>query len=458
MSTRWLSSARIAGLLAGLLFALALALGALAAWLRAGLREQVLRREGTTLQAVTTMQRAIESERLSEIGLGGEDEELALMILQAARLEGVLAVQVFDAAGRALDRVLTPFPLAPPSPAEWERLRRGEPVTRFTVDWRGVAPEAARHGPFPLLEVCVPVPGGTGNGPMRAARFMLDGERVAREFAQLDRRLAIQAGVVWTGTALLIAAGAGWTLARLRRAQAALESRTRELTQANRELAFAAKSSALGAVAAHLVHGLRNPLAGLEQLLRDGGRNDASKGGLETAQRMRDMVNEVVTLLHEERTGVRYEVGARELLEGVASRVAALATARGVTVRVEGGEHGPTLSNREAGLVAAILANLLRNACEAAPSRTGEVRLGVRGGGAGHAWEFFVHDNGPGMPARGDDRWFEPGRSTKPGGAGIGLAICRQLAIHLRADLQLARSRPGETEFRLRLPTPEPAP
>jgi two-component system, OmpR family, sensor kinase len=74
------------------------------------------------------------------------------------------------------------------------------------------------------------------------------------------------------------------------------------------------------------------------------------------------------------------------------------------------------------------LDNLLANALRYAPSR-GTVRLEVRK--AGGAARVEVHDDGPGIPVEDRERVFAPfdrGREKAPGGAGLGLAIVREVA------------------------------
>jgi C4-dicarboxylate-specific signal transduction histidine kinase len=48
---------------------------------------------------------------------------------------------------------------------------------------------------------------------------------------------------------------------------------------------------------------------------------------------------------------------------------------------------------------------------------------------------------------------FTPCKSTKEGGSGIGLAISKQLAHHLGADLELKTNSPGGCVFVLTVPT-----
>jgi signal transduction histidine kinase len=73
------------------------------------------------------------------------------------------------------------------------------------------------------------------------------------------------------------------------------------------------------------------------------------------------------------------------------------------------------------------------------------------GGGASLA----VSDSGPGIPEEAISRVFEPFYSADGArGAGLGLAIARELAAHMNAALEIA-SVPGRTTFTLTLPPGE---
>jgi signal transduction histidine kinase len=109
-----------------------------------------------------------------------------------------------------------------------------------------------------------------------------------------------------------------------------------------------------------------------------------------------------------------------------------------------------------------ILANLLRNAREAIEHEEGRTRLGridVALDQPEGLSLIRVSDNGPGVPARVQERLFQPfGGSGRPGGVGLGLAIARELAQAHGGDLTLASSGPQGSAFELRLPgSPPPA-
>jgi signal transduction histidine kinase len=66
-----------------------------------------------------------------------------------------------------------------------------------------------------------------------------------------------------------------------------------------------------------------------------------------------------------------------------------------------------------------------------------------------------VSDSGPGIPQEAIGRVFEPFYSADGArGAGLGLAIARELAAHMNAQLEI-ESAPGNTTFTLILPPSE---
>jgi signal transduction histidine kinase len=103
-----------------------------------------------------------------------------------------------------------------------------------------------------------------------------------------------------------------------------------------------------------------------------------------------------------------------------------------------------------------ILANLMRNAREAIehqPVRDarGEIRVSLAA--ADGSSVIRVADNGPGVPERARERLFQAfSGSSRPDGAGLGLAIARELAVAHGGDLTLAETGPQGAVFELRLP------
>jgi signal transduction histidine kinase len=110
-----------------------------------------------------------------------------------------------------------------------------------------------------------------------------------------------------------------------------------------------------------------------------------------------------------------------------------------------------------------ILVNLMRNAREAidgAPDRIGGGTVSASLTVSGGVSVIRLADDGPGLPERAQDNLFQPFRgSARRGGAGLGLAISRELAQAHGGDLMLVETGPAGTVFDLRLPgAPDPLP
>ena len=107
-----------------------------------------------------------------------------------------------------------------------------------------------------------------------------------------------------------------------------------------------------------------------------------------------------------------------------------------------------------------IVANLLRNAREAIEAQEGRTAPGVVTvslSQAEGATLIRFSDNGPGVSKRAQEKIFQPfAGSSRPGGAGLGLAIARELAQGHGGDLTLAQTGDGGSVFELRLPGAPP--
>jgi signal transduction histidine kinase len=109
-----------------------------------------------------------------------------------------------------------------------------------------------------------------------------------------------------------------------------------------------------------------------------------------------------------------------------------------------------------------IMVNLLRNAREAIEQQPGRVSPGAGAvavtlsqDAASSVLRFT--DDGPGVSPRSRERLFQPfAGSTRSGGAGLGLAIARELAQGHGGDLVLVKTGDDGATFELRLPGAPP--
>src|SRR6185436_16338524 len=88
-------------------------------------------------------------------------------------------------------------------------------------------------------------------------------------------------------------------------------------------------------------------------------------------------------------------------------------------------QQGPELTVKgDQGQLEQLLINLVRNAVDASLQTSGNVKVGWSKNNQ-HV-EVWVEDEGPGLAA--SDNLFVPFFTTKQGGTGIGLVLCRQIA------------------------------
>lgn len=444
---------------------LALAVGLGAHRLREQVRDQMLRRSADLLQQVLVGEIA---NNLQGWGKGPMDpldqlEVARLSWMTASNNFGTLVSRFFDAEGVQLDSIpaegVEEYDL---SEAEMVQLRAERTVGKFHAEYP-MQLLSREEGPdllLPIVEVLIPLSCSKASPVVAVAGYLLHGQEMEASFAELDRQIAQQAGWVLVVAFGLTGGVLRWTFGRVERARDQLARRTLDLQRANQELSQSARVAALGAITAHLVHGLRNPVSGLQSFVS--ARSEVAEAGEEAwkeaadaTRRIQSLIQSVLGVLREHETDAQFEVNAEEIADTVIRRVTALAGRREVRVRRHVIASG-TLDNRVSGLLVLILTNLLENAIEASPPGSEVWLRGERHPPEGTQWE--VADSGPGLSPAARERVFRPQPSSKEGGSGLGLAITKQLAVAMGASVDLVSSGPEGTIFRVVVPSPSPAP
>ncbi|MFJ5269421.1 sensor histidine kinase [Streptomyces sp. NPDC088358] len=194
-------------------------------------------------------------------------------------------------------------------------------------------------------------------------------------------------------------------------------------------------------------HELRNPIASLRTQLEVGAAHPELldvTGAVEDTVRLQRLAADLLLLARldagERPSGTRFDLAALAR-EEVSRRP-------GVTVE---GASAEVVGSR--GQMARLLGNLLDNARRHARSR---VAVALRTEGPWAVLE--VADDGAGVPAADRERIFErfvrldEARSRDDGGAGLGLAIARDVALRHGGTLTVGEARGGGALFTLRLP------
>ena len=104
-----------------------------------------------------------------------------------------------------------------------------------------------------------------------------------------------------------------------------------------------------------------------------------------------------------------------------------------------------------------VVLNLVMNACDAMASKPEQRRLlTIESRQAGTDVVVSVSDSGPGFPDEMLLHPFEPFRTTKPKGLGLGLAICRSIIAVHGGQLTVSNKADGGAAVQFTLPTRAP--
>ncbi len=215
----------------------------------------------------------------------------------------------------------------------------------------------------------------------------------------------------------------------------------------------AERLAAVGRMAAHITHEIRNPLSAIglnTELLGD----EVQGGSPEAARLVRAIGAEVDRLTGITEEYLRFARLPRPRLEledlgevvqgGLELQRAAFEQA-GVALEVT---LAAARVRCDEGQLRQVLLNLLRNALEATP-RGGRVSVLVR---AGDEAELSVSDTGPGLPDEAVLHLFEPFFTTKERGTGLGLALAQQIVVEHGGTLRCERAPSGGARFVVTLP------
>ena len=132
-----------------------------------------------------------------------------------------------------------------------------------------------------------------------------------------------------------------------------------------------------------------------------------------------------------------------------------IALSAGVTVNVACDESLKVMADGDH--LHRIITNLVRNAAKAITSRPagsgeGSVTAEARPSAASDSVDLVISDTGPGIPRSVIAKLFQPfSKHGSDGGAGLGLAIARELARGMGGELSLIKSGPDGTSFLLTL-------
>jgi len=312
-------------------------------------------------------------------------------------------------------------------------------------------PEEARTSRFPEYELEV---------ARAVGRFEDEGWRVRKDGTQFWANVVITALFADNGT-LIGFAKVTRDLTERRLAQ------QREIEDARRIAESEASNRAKTGFLAAMSHELRTPLnaiSGYAQLMQEGVAGPVTEQQREYLARIRGsqqhllaIVNDLLNYSKIEAGGVTYQrtkLSMQDVVDRVLSMVAPQAVRK--ELRLTQGPREPAVfALADLLKTEQVVLNLVSNAVKFTPEGGSVTVTCSQGDGVA---SIEVRDTGPGIPADKQDAIFDPfvqlGRTLTSAqeGAGLGLAISRDLARAMDGDVTV-RSTPGEgAAFTLRLP------
>jgi len=225
---------------------------------------------------------------------------------------------------------------------------------------------------------------------------------------------------------------------------------TAALKEHQAKLVQSEKLATVGRLAAGVAHEINNPLAvilGYVKLLRkraDAATDEDLAVVEEETLRCKEIVEGLLDLSRPLQAG-RERLDLRVVCADVVARFREADVLDGVEVAID----GDAVAEGHPARIRQVIANLVRNAAEAAgPGGRVSIALSATEGEA----RASVRDSGPGLDARARDRLFEPFFTTKERGTGLGLAVSRAIARAHGGDVEAANSDGDGATFTLRLP------
>jgi PAS domain S-box-containing protein len=235
------------------------------------------------------------------------------------------------------------------------------------------------------------------------------------------------------------------------------------LLAAQAELAHASRVATLGELTASIAHEINQPLAAIvtngeaamRWLRRDVPNLEEVAAAIGRVVGEGRRASEIVTRIRaflRKKTVQDDLLGIAEIITEAALLVERELAKDNVTLQIETGAGLPPVRGDRIQLQQ-VLINLMVNAGQAMAEQSGPrivtLRAGLEDGGS---LTVTVQDTGPGIAADDVPRLFAPFFTTKQGGMGMGLAICRT-TVEAHGGQLSAESTPGSgATFRLTLP------
>lgn len=212
----------------------------------------------------------------------------------------------------------------------------------------------------------------------------------------------------------------------------------------------------LGRMSATLAHEIRNPLGamkGLTQVIQEDLPSEHTAQSLmdtvvTEAERLETLVTDLLIFARPGQIQLQ-KVDISELAGEVGEFLEGDVDSNQLEIEAEGRPDQFSI-HTDPNAFRQVLLNVLRNAFEASPRGTPvQLIIASKSGGV----ELQILDRGSGLGETDPEELFQPFRTTKTQGSGLGLAVSRQILERLQGRIELSNRPEGGTRCRIELPT-----
>ncbi|AQR63541.1 PAS domain-containing sensor histidine kinase [Brevundimonas sp. LM2] len=232
----------------------------------------------------------------------------------------------------------------------------------------------------------------------------------------------------------------------------AAEAAVQDLRQ---QIIYNWRLNSLGEMASMVAHELNQPLSAILNFL-DAARTLVDRPEIDRAkvlkfiesaggqaERAGDVIRRLRTLMARD-TGFHTQVHVAEVIDEIVPILHMSAREHDAAITVRIPPDDVTCCDRVQ--IQQIIFNLVRNALDA-PTHHERRQVVVSGGPTPDGYRIVVEDNGPGVAETVAAGLFDPLSSSKPGGMGLGLSICKTIVEAHNGTIAYSRSALGGAAF-----------
>jgi len=233
----------------------------------------------------------------------------------------------------------------------------------------------------------------------------------------------------------------------------AFDRMAEELEARERRLVESERMAAIGQLAAGIAHEINNPIGIIRGYLKTMGPQSPPETLREELQILDDEAASCQRIAEDLVAYARApelrcsSIAMDSLLAETVRRFQETADGAGRRIALDA---APGAAYADVGRIRQVVLNLMVNAAQvSAPDGLIEVSGVSLGRGA---YQILVSDRGPGIPPEDRSRIFEPFFSKRPGGSGLGLAVCQGIVRAHGGSIAAEDREGGGTTFRVAVP------